>query len=73
MYTFVDVNQWPHDCNLIISAIMEAFAANAENGQLPHIFYLQLDNCRSENKNRTILAFMALLVKRRLFKEVTYM
>jgi hypothetical protein len=41
-----------------------------KNGFLPPVFYLQLDNTGRENKNKTMLALMALLVENGIFDKV---
>ena len=42
-----------------------------QNNRLPPVLYLQADNCYRENKNRFVLAFCELLVKERIFNEVS--
>uniref|UniRef100_A0A8W8JJX8 DUF7869 domain-containing protein n=1 Tax=Magallana gigas TaxID=29159 RepID=A0A8W8JJX8_MAGGI len=37
---------------------------------LPPVLYLQADNCFRENKNKFVLSFLELLVRRRIFYEV---
>ena len=41
-----------------------------QNGRLPPVLYLQMDNCYRECKNRYIMAFCAFLVEKKIFKKV---
>ena len=41
------------------------------DGNMPPVLNVQLDNCWRENKNRLVLAFLALLVALGLFECVT--
>ena len=36
----------------------------------PKMLYLELDDCGRENKNRYVLAFLALLVEEEVFEEI---
>ena len=36
----------------------------------PKMLYLELDDCGRENKNRYVLAFLALLVEEKVFEEI---
>ena len=40
------------------------------SGKLQSVLYLQLDNTSRENKNRYVLGFCSLLVKKDVFKKV---
>lgn len=42
-----------------------------KNGKLSEILFIQADNCARENKNKYVLAFCELLVKLRVFYEVS--
>ena len=46
---FMDFNQFPHDTNLTIMAIMQSMMMLES---LPPVLYVQLDNTSRENKNR---------------------
>ena len=37
---------------------------------IPDTFYIQLDNCWRENKNKFVIVFLAVLVKADIFKKV---
>ena len=62
---------FPHDANAVISCICKSLRRiyDAE-GRLPDCLRLQLDNAGSENKNRFMLGFAALLKALKVFKEV---
>lgn len=70
-YAFVDLNLWPHDSNLTINVLLQVLEREAREGPLPPKLYLQLDNCWRENKNKFVFAFLAMLVKLGVFKEVS--
>ena len=38
---------------------------------MPEVLYLQADNSSKDNKNNFLLAFLASLVKEKVFKKVT--
>uniref|UniRef100_A0A7M5V597 DUF7869 domain-containing protein n=1 Tax=Clytia hemisphaerica TaxID=252671 RepID=A0A7M5V597_9CNID len=41
-----------------------------QDGVLPPVLYVQMDNCWRENKNQFLLAFFAFLVLKRIVKKV---
>lgn len=64
---FIDTHTWPHDANLVLNILMELLKIREF---LPDVLYLQLDNTARENKNKYVLAFLALLVEVEIFSEV---
>ena len=44
-----------------------------ENGPMPPVLYVQMDNCRGQNKNKFILALLSYLVKHKVFRKVNYL
>ncbi|XP_052787711.1 uncharacterized protein LOC128222654 isoform X2 [Mya arenaria] len=72
MYSFLDINQFPHDPNLTIDVILRILekTVTTNSNRLPPTLYLQADNCVRENKNQYVLGFCELLVKERIFNEV---
>jgi hypothetical protein len=50
--------------------VLTIIRALERNDFLPPIFYLQLDNTARENKNKTMIAFMSLLVEQGIFEKV---
>ena len=70
-FAFYDLLQWPHDSNLTIAVLLAVLLYLSEIFEaLPGILYLQLDNTSRENKNKYVLAFLALLVQLKIFKKV---
>ncbi|CAC5417793.1 unnamed protein product [Mytilus coruscus] len=73
---YLDVSQYPHDSNLTMHCLLNALYDDAEmvddNGKrcLKKKIYDQLDNCSRENKNKYLLALLALLVKWKKTEEV---
>ncbi|CAG2249918.1 unnamed protein product [Mytilus edulis] len=70
--TYIDINEYSHDSNLIMNTVLkELHESSVLMGSfLPEILYMQADNCFRENKNRFMLAFCELLVRKNIFKEV---
>ena len=64
---FVDVQQWPHDANFTMNIILQILV---RMDWIPDTFYIQLDNCWRENKNKFVIVFLAVLVKADIFKKV---
>ena len=44
-----------------------------QNDRLPGTLYLQADNCWRENKNKYTLGFCELLVRERIFNEMSFL
>ena len=56
----------------MVEILRQTLVKLQEQGKLPHndpVLYLQMDNC-SENKNKTLFAFLADLVSKNVFNEV---
>lgn len=68
VYGFFDLFEYSHSTNLTLSVLLSIFYMLKES--LPDVLYLQMDNCARENKNRYVLAFMAYLVERKIFRKV---
>ena len=64
---FIDAHTWPHDANLVLNILVELLKMREF---LPDVLFLQLDNTARENKNKYVLAFLALLVEEGIFSEV---
>lgn len=71
IYSFYDILQWPHDSNLTIQVLGTVLSKISDSAPLPPVLYLQLDNTSRENKNRYVLGFCSLLVKKGIFKKVS--
>ncbi|GBG80184.1 hypothetical protein CBR_g30550 [Chara braunii] len=60
-----------HGSNSVVTSIAKVLRdVQAREGKLPPLLRVQADNCGGQNKNRFIFAFLALLVKFRIFKEI---
>ena len=71
---FLGFLQYPHDPNLTINVLLQLLVKRfraLHQTSLPEKLYVQLDNCGRENKNQSVLAFLALLVQQGIFKEVS--
>ena len=64
---FIDLQQWPHDANFTLNVILHILKRMEE---IPDTFYIQMDNCWRENKNKFVIVFLAVLVKTDVFKKV---
>ena len=69
-FGFFDFLQWPHDCNLTLSCLLETLSRLAQEGNLPVRLMIQMDNCVRENKNKYVMAFMCYLIEMDIFTEV---
>lgn len=60
------------DSNLTCTVLLNNLVSVAKhrNGMLPPVLFLQMDNCGRENKNHTVFAFIASLIKHKVFEEV---
>ena len=72
VYVFVDILQYPHDSNLTISIINRVLSSHMEsnNGELPPVLYVQMDNTSRENKNKYVMGYFAYLVEAGIFRKV---
>ena len=55
-----------------ITTLLLTLVEISQKGPLPRKMLLQMDNCVRENKNKFVMAFLALLVEKRVFVEVSY-
>jgi hypothetical protein len=59
------------DGNLLPTILLDyIFRVKSEQGFLPPVLYLQLDNTARENKNKFVMTFLALLVERGVFEKI---
>jgi len=59
------------DPNLTIECLQRTLkTVEAQDGYLPPVLLLQLDNCFRENKNSYLVAYLAWLVERKVFKKI---
>lgn len=71
VYEFLYLNNLAHDANTTITCL-EQVLQEVKNcqGFLPPVLYLQLDNTTRENKNKTMFAYLSLLVKIGVFRRI---
>lgn len=65
LYTMTD--EHATGSNHIVEAVHRFIQDVAQNGPLPLQFFLQLDNCSRENKNKYLMAYLDMLVKLGVF------
>ena len=72
MYTCTD--RWEHGSNSTIEVLQRTLkdleSTKYKHMKFPDTFYLQMDNCWRENKNRYVLGYLCWLAKRGIFKEI---
>ena len=57
--------------NHVIEALHRVLGrTKSKRGKLPPVFFVQADNCTRENKNRYLLSYLELLVRKGVFEEV---
>lgn len=71
-FAFLDFLLWPHDSNLTINVLLHILLSIAADSFQPAMLYIQFDNCTRENKNKYVLAFLALLVHLEIFNLYMY-
>ncbi|XP_062609674.1 uncharacterized protein LOC134271502 [Saccostrea cucullata] len=67
---YTDFHQYKHDSNLTLNILLKVLWNHSKGKPLPPVLYLQADNCFRENKNKYVLSFLELLVRKRIFYEV---
>ena len=65
-----DYYQFPHDSSLTMTVLLDVLVRWAADYDLAPVLCLHFDNCVRENKNRFILALLALLVEEGIFEKV---
>ena len=66
-YVYLQYGQYPSDSNLTITVLIKCLK---EISPLPKVLYVQMDNCCGSNKNKYVLAFLAHLVQKGIFRKV---
>ena len=69
-HCYFDCLQWPHDCNLTLTCILNTLSELSKHRTLPPKLLLQMDNCVRENKNKYVYGFLLLMVELNIFTEV---
>lgn len=63
--------RYEHSSNLTITALLKTFEnVLKDDGFLPPILFLQLDNCGKENKCNNFFAFLGQLIELKVFQEI---
>ena len=63
-FVYLQYGQYPSDSNLTITMLMKCLE------EIPKVLYIQMDNCSGQNKNKYVLAFLAHLVQKGVFRKV---
>jgi hypothetical protein len=66
-------DHWSHGSNFVCSILhqhLTKLQTEIPLNKWPHTLYLQVDNCWRENKNKTMIAYLGLLIKYGWFKEI---
>lgn len=62
---------YPEGANVMVTILHHALVKHVNwYNSLPQVLFLQLDNCGRDNKNHTMLAYLAYLVQQNVFTEV---
>lgn len=70
-YFYLLPQLWKSDPNVTMSALLDYLQrVKKARGYMPKTWYLQMDNCWRENKNRWVLALLASLVADGTFDEI---
>jgi hypothetical protein len=73
-FIFTAFKNISHDSNFTIECLqrtLENLEKEGENNfKFPPKLFLQMDNCWRENKNKFVMAYLSLLVHRKIFKEI---
>ncbi len=67
---FTLTEEYPTGANHVIEAIHRFLGERVNQATLPRTFYLQVDNCTRENKNRYFFAYIESLLRWKLFDEI---
>lgn len=68
LYTMTQEHQT--GANHVVEVIHRFLAQKRQEGPLPKKFYIQLDNCSRENKNRFMMGYLEMLVAANVFDSV---
>jgi len=71
VFEFLYTNNLMHDSNTTVTILDQVLdKVKTARGSLPPTLYLQLDNTCRENKNRTMLGYLSVLVQLGIFKRI---
>ncbi len=67
---FTLTEEYPTGANHVIEAIHRFLTERINQSSLPRTFYIQVDNCTKENKNRFFFSYLESLIRWKLFDEI---
>ena len=67
---FTLTEEFPTGANHVVEAIHRFLSDRVHSSELPRTFYIQVDNCVKENKNRFLFAYIESLIRWNLFDEI---
>ncbi len=67
---FTLTEEFPTGANHVVEAIHRFLTERINQGVLPRTFYIQVDNCTKENKNRFLFSYIKSLLRWKLFDEI---
>ncbi len=67
---FTLTEEYPTGANHVIETVHRFLSERVNQSTLPRTFYIQVDNCTKENKNRFLFSYIECLIRWRLFDEV---
>lgn len=67
---FTLTEEFPTGANHVVESIHRFLTERINQATLPRTFYVQVDNCTKENKNRFLFAYMESLLRWKLFDEI---
>jgi len=72
VFVYDSMEHIPHGPGMTIDGLQRTLKTLEceNNGFLPDILFLQLDNCYRENKNAYLFAYLANLIERKVFKQI---
>ncbi len=68
LYTLTE--EYPTGANHVIEAVHRFLSERVNQSTLPRTFYIQVDNCTKENKNRFLFSYIESLIHWNIFDQV---
>ena len=70
LHLFTLTEEYPSGANHVVEAIHRFLNERVNQSTLPRTFYVQVDNCTKENKNRFLFSYLESLIRWKLFDEI---
>ncbi len=67
---FTLTEEYPTGANHVIEAVHRFLTERGNQSTMPRVFYIQVDNCTKENKNRYLFSYLECLIRWNLFDEI---